>query len=82
MCRFMKNRMQLALYWLDKADESFNSATSELDAGRLTFGSKSAILCHVLCSQCPICSKKSELWETLSGKDRLAQGDYKTRSYR
>ena len=39
MCRFMKNRMQLALYWLDKADESFNSATSELDAGRLTFGS-------------------------------------------
>ena len=29
----MKHRMQLALYWVDKADESVNSATSELDAG-------------------------------------------------
>ncbi len=33
----MKHRMQLALYWLDKADESLNSATSELEADRLTF---------------------------------------------
>jgi uncharacterized protein (UPF0332 family) len=33
----MKHRTRLALYWLDKADESLNSATSELEAGRLTF---------------------------------------------
>lgn len=36
-CLFMRHRTQLALYWLDKADESLNSAKSELEAGRLTF---------------------------------------------
>lgn len=33
----MKHKTQLALYWLDKGDESLNSAISELEAGRLTF---------------------------------------------
>jgi len=33
----MKHRKQLALYWLDKAEESLKSANSELQAKRLTF---------------------------------------------
>ncbi len=36
-CLFMRHRIQLALYWLDKADESLHSAQSEPEAGRLTF---------------------------------------------
>lgn len=33
----MKHRTRLALFWLDKADESLNSAISELKAGRFAF---------------------------------------------